>query len=117
MVIDGVRSDGTANTVSISSQQYWGSYSGIGENYIFDQTNIRLREAALTYTLPRSIIDNTFIKGVSVGVTGRNLFFLYRALENFDPEGSFSVSNFAQGVLFYTMPTARSLGFNVSIKF
>ncbi|TFH49772.1 MAG: TonB-dependent receptor, partial [Bacteroidia bacterium] len=117
VVIDGVRTDGTANTVSISSQQYWGSYSGIGENYIFDQTNIRLREAALTYNLPGKIIENTFIKGVSVGVTGRNLFFIYRALENFDPEGSFSVSNFAQGVLFYTMPTARSLGFNVSIKF
>jgi TonB-linked SusC/RagA family outer membrane protein len=117
VIIDGVRADGTANTVSISSQQYWGSYSGIGENYIFDQTNIRLREAALTYTLPRQMIDKTFIKGLSVGITGRNLFFLYRALENFDPEGSFSVSNFAQGVLFYTMPTARSLGFNVSIKF
>ena len=117
VIIDGVRADGTPNTTSISAQQYWSSYSGIGENYIFDQTNIRMREAALTYNLPKSIIENTFIKGLSVGITGRNLFFIYRALENFDPEGSFSVSNYAQGVLFYTMPTTRSLGFNVSIKF
>ncbi len=117
VIIDGVRADGTANTVSISSQQYWGSYSGIGENYIFDQTNIRLREASLNFDLPQRLIEGTFIKGLNVGLTGRNLFFLYRALENFDPEGSFSVSNFAQGVLFYTMPTTRSLGFNVSIKF
>jgi TonB-linked SusC/RagA family outer membrane protein len=117
VVIDGVRANGTANTANITGQQYWGSYSGVGENYIFDQTNIRLREAALNYTLPGKYIENTFIKGLSVGVTGRNLFFLYRALENYDPEGSFSVSNYAQGVLFYTMPTARSIGFNVSIKF
>ncbi len=117
VVIDGVRADGTANTVNITGQQYWGSYTGVGENYVFDQTNIRLREAALNYELPGKFIANSFIKGLSVGVTGRNLFFLYRALENYDPEGSYSVSNYSQGVLFYTMPTARSVGFNVSIKF
>jgi TonB-linked SusC/RagA family outer membrane protein len=117
VVIDGVRADGTQNTVNITGQQYWDSYTGVGENYIFDQTNIRLREASLTYSLPGKYIENTFVKGLSVGVTGRNLFFLYRALENYDPEGSFSVSNYAQGVLYYTMPTARSVGFNVSIKF
>ncbi|MEZ4996869.1 MAG: hypothetical protein R2758_05170 [Bacteroidales bacterium] len=48
-----------------------------------------------------------------MGLTGRNLFLPLQEHENFDPEGSFSVSNFAQGVLFYTMPTTRSLGFNV----
>ncbi|MEZ4996868.1 MAG: hypothetical protein R2758_05165 [Bacteroidales bacterium] len=41
VIIDGVRADSTANTVSISSQQYWGSYSGIGENYIFDRTQYK----------------------------------------------------------------------------
>jgi outer membrane receptor protein involved in Fe transport len=116
VVIDGVRADGTANTVNITGQQYWGSYSGVGENYIFDQTNIRLREASVNFDLGK-YTKETFLKGLSVGVTGRNLFFLYRALENYDPEGSFSVSNYAQGVLYYTMPTARSVGFNVSIKF
>jgi TonB-linked SusC/RagA family outer membrane protein len=117
VVIDGVRTNGTANTVNITGQQYWGSYTGVGENYIFDQTNIRMREVALNFDLPRKLIENSFIKGLSLGVTGRNLFFFYRALENYDPEGSYSVSNYSQGVLFYTMPTARSLGFNVSIKF
>ncbi len=117
VVIDAVRENGTPNNVNINAQQYWGSYAGIGENYIFDQTNVRMREVALTFDVPRKLIDNSFIKGVTVGVTGRNLFFLYRALENFDPEGSYSVSNYSQGVLFYTMPTARSLGFNVNLKF
>jgi TonB-linked SusC/RagA family outer membrane protein len=117
VVINGVHDDGTVNTTSVSAEQYWQSYSNIAENYIFDQTNIRMREITLTYDLPGKLVNNSFLKGVSLGITGRNLFFLYRALDNFDPESSFSVGNYAQGVLFYNMPTTRSIGFNVSLKF
>lgn len=117
IVIDGSTEDGGKNTTNVSAQQYWQSYSSIGENYVFDQTNIRLRELSFVYSLPKHLLQKTFINGASVGVTGRNLFFFYRALDNFDPEGSSSASNFAQGVLFYNMPTTRSLGFNVNVKF
>lgn len=117
VVIDGVHEDGTPNTTNISAEEYWNSYSSIAENYIYKSTNVRLRELSLVYQLPQDMLNNTFIKGASVGVTGRNLFFIYNNLDNFDPEGSFSTGNFAQGVLFYNMPTARSLGFNVNIKF
>ena len=117
IVIDGYKEDGSKNTTNISAQQYWGSYSAIGENYVFDQTNIRLRELSLVYNLPASLIGKTFIKGASLGVTGRNLFFIYRALDNYDPEGSSSASNYSQGVLFYNMPTTRSVGFSVNVKF
>jgi TonB-linked SusC/RagA family outer membrane protein len=124
VVIDGVVNTGTAenpvwtpNTVNITAQQYWGSYSGIGENYIYDQTNIRLREISLSYALPASLINKTFIKGVSLGITGRNLFFFYNAMENFDPETSYSVSNYSQGLMYYTLPTTRSLGLNLRLSF
>jgi TonB-linked SusC/RagA family outer membrane protein len=117
VVIDGVHEDGSVNTTNISAEQYWGSYSSIAENYIYDQTNVRLREVSLVYQLPQNMLTNSFLKGASIGVTGRNLFFIYNSLDNFDPEGSFSTGNFAQGVLFYNLPTARSIGFNVNIKF
>jgi TonB-linked SusC/RagA family outer membrane protein len=124
VVIDGVVNTGTAenpvwtaNSANITAQQYWGSYSGIGENYIYDQTNIRLRELALSYTLPSSLLNKTFIKGLSVGITGRNLLFFYNAMENFDPETSYSVSNYSQGLMYYTLPTTRSLGVNLRISF
>jgi TonB-linked SusC/RagA family outer membrane protein len=117
IVVDGVHEDGTPNTTNISAEQYWSSYSAIAENYVYDQTNVRLRELSLIYALPKNLLNNTFIKEASFGVTGRNIFFLYNKLDNFDPEGSFSTGNFAQGVLFYNLPTARSLGFNVNIKF
>ena len=117
IVIDAYKEDGTKNTTNISAQQYWGSYAAIGENYVFDQTNVRLRELSLVYNLPSGLLGKTFIKGASLGITGRNLFFLYRALDNYDPEGSSSASNFSQGVLFYNMPTTRSVGFSVNVKF
>ena len=123
IVVDGVYNTGppdnpvyAPNTNQITGQQYWGSYSGIASNYVYDQTNIRMRELTVTYSFPSAMLGN-FIKGVSVGLVGRNLFFFSRKIDNFDPESSFSTANTAQGVLFYNLPTTRSLGFNLNVKF
>lgn len=123
IVVDGVIEDknnkGTyfANDKSITAQQYWGSVSGIIENYVYDQTNFRMREVAVTYRLPTKFLENAFIKSASVSLTGRNLFFLYKKIDNFDPESSYSTSNFSQGLLYYNLPTTRSIGVNLNIKF
>ncbi len=124
IVFDGVVNTGTAdapiwtpNTTSITGQQYWGNYAGVPSNYIFDQTNIRLREVGLNYTLPSSMFDNIFIESVNVGVVARNLLFFKNDLGNFDPESSYSTSNFAQGMLYYNLPTLRSFGVNLNVKF
>jgi TonB-linked SusC/RagA family outer membrane protein len=124
LVVDGVVNTGTSenpvyveNTTNVSAEQYFGRVSGIPSRYIWDQTNIRLRELVITYKFPRSMLKDTFIKGASVGLIGRNLFFFTKDLDNFDPESSYSASNFAQGMLFYNVPTARSIGFNINLKF
>ncbi|MCK5136395.1 MAG: SusC/RagA family TonB-linked outer membrane protein [Bacteroidales bacterium] len=109
--------DYQANTLQITGQDYWGAMSGIASNYIYSQTNVRLRELTLVYTIPRSVLGNSFIKGLSVSLVGRNLFFIYKDIENFDPESSYSTSNFAQGMLWYNLPTVRSLGFNLNVTF
>lgn len=105
------------NAVSISAQDYWGSYTNIAANNMISQTNVRLREMSLTYNFPQSIIANTFISQASIGLIGRNLFFIYKDSENFDPESTFSTNNNAQGVLFYNLPTPRTIGFNINVKF
>ncbi|MCL3782311.1 SusC/RagA family TonB-linked outer membrane protein [Prolixibacteraceae bacterium JC049] len=121
VIVDGVvkQEDGsyTKNTTKISAQDYWSSVSGIASEYIFDQTNVRLRELVLAYKLPHSILRKTFIKSASVGLVGRNLFFLYKDIDHVDPEASLGTGNNGQGILSYNMPTARSIGVNVSIKF
>lgn len=124
VIIEGVENGGdsenpvySTNETSISASQYWGNYSSIPENYIFSQTNVRLREASISYRLPKNLLSATPFQEVSIGVIGRNLFFLYKKIDNFDPESSYSTSNFAQGVLYYNLPTTRQYGFNLNVKF
>lgn len=121
ILVDGVieNEDGTfsPNTVTISAQDYWGAASNIGSEYVFDQTNVRLRELSLTYSLPKKFLKDTFIENVSMSAVGRNLLFLYKNVDNFDPESSYSTSNFSQGVLFYALPTTRSIGLTLNINF
>ena len=121
IVVDGVVNTGTAeapvyepNTAQITEQEYWGAMSSIAENHIYDQTNIRLRELSLTY---RFNLKDIFIQNLTLGLVGRNLFFLYKDIDNFDPESSFSTSNFSQGVLWYNLPSTRSFGFTLNVNF
>jgi len=124
IVVDGMVNVGSAeepdyqpNTLQITGQDYWGAMSGIASNYIYSQTNVRLRELTLVYTMPGSVLGSSFVKGFSVGLVGRNLFFIYKDIENFDPESSYSTSNFAQGMLWGNLPTTRSIGFNLNVTF
>ncbi len=121
IVVDGVidNGDGTysPNTTAISAQDYWGAVSTIGSEYVYDQTNVRLREVSLTYSFPKKMLEKTFIRGASLSAVGRNLFFIYKNVDNFDPESSYSTSNFGQGVLFYALPTTRSFGLTLNVNF
>ena len=121
IVVDGVIDDGnggfTQNTINISGQDYWQSVSGIGSEYVYDQTNVRLREVSLTYRVPGKYLEKTFIEGVALSAVGRNLFFIHKEVDNFDPESSYSSNTRSQGVLYYALPTTRSVGFSVNVKF
>jgi TonB-linked SusC/RagA family outer membrane protein len=117
IVVQGVHSDGTPNTTSISAQDYWGAVSGIGSEYVYDQSNARLRELSLTYRFAKKLLEKTFVQNASVSLTGRNLFFLWKKTDNFDPESSYSTNNFSQGVLFYALPTTKSVGLSLNVNF
>lgn len=118
VVIDAVNQEtGEPNAAGITAQQYWGSYSGITENYIYDQTNVRLREFALTYRLPSDMIGHVGLNSASVGLVGRNLFFLYKAADDIDPDASIGTGLSGQGISLNNAPTISSLGLNVNIKF
>jgi hypothetical protein len=78
---------------------------------------VRLREVSLTYSFPKKILEKTFIKGASLSAVGRNLLFIYKNVDNFDPESSYSTSNLGQGVLFYALPTTRSFGLTLNVNF
>lgn len=94
-----------------------GGRSGVTEYYMYDATNVRLREVSLSYTLPKSLIDKTrCLKDARISLVGRNLFFLYKKAP-FDPDAVLSTGNSNQGIDVFGIPTTRSLGVNIKLSF
>ena len=94
-----------------------GGRAGVTEYYMYDATNIRLRELAMSYALPQRLMRRTRVfSGMTVSLVARNLFFIYNAAP-FDPDLVLSTGNDNQGIDVYGMPTVRSFGFNIKLEF
>ncbi|MDL2265350.1 SusC/RagA family TonB-linked outer membrane protein [Parabacteroides sp. OttesenSCG-928-G21] len=94
-----------------------GGRAGVTEYYMYDATNIRLRELSVGYSLPKALVAKTkVLQAVNLSFVGRNLFFFYKKAP-FDPELVLSTGNDNQGIEVYGMPTTRSLGFNIKCEF
>ena len=116
VVVDAINTDTTAkNTKSITGQQYWGAMSGIAENYIYDQTNVRLREFAIGYRF--SNLENFGIASASLQLIGRNLFFLMKNADDIDPENTLGTRIGVEGINSRSLPTTRSVGLNITLNF
>ena len=117
---DGIiESTGEVNDIPIQPIRKWyGVYAGnIAEDWIVDATNIRMREMMLSYNFNRRILARTPFKKISISLTGRNLFFFYRASKDTDPESGFNSSNIGNGFENHALPTTRSLGASVRMEF
>lgn len=117
LVSQGVNvNTGLPNTVELDPTAYWGQfYSNIG-NYIYDTTNVRLRELNLTWTLPDKWFAKTIISGLKLSAVANNVCFLYNKLPGFDPECTYSTGN-GQGIETAALPSTRSFGFNLNVTF
>jgi TonB-linked SusC/RagA family outer membrane protein len=91
--------------------------NSVAESSVFDASYIKLRQLGLTYTFPKKWLENIALDDVNFSVIGRNLAFLYKNVPHIDPETAFSNSNGNQGLEFGQLPSARSISFNVNLKF
>ena len=123
VVGSGVRSDGSGgfvpNDVVVSAKAFnQATYSNsIESSSVFDATYVKLRQVTLGYTLPQKFLKNTPIQSLKFSVVGRNLALLYKKAPHIDPETGFSSANGTQGQEFGQYPSARTIGFNVNLKF
>ena len=119
IVVDGILPDGSrngdgTNEVSVCPQDYFGRNAGINEASIDDASYIKLREVRVGYELPTAWVDRIGFTGGNLSLIGRNLM-LWSRIENIDPETAFDASN-SQGIEFGQFPTARSIGFSLSLR-
>ncbi|HVW62646.1 MAG TPA: SusC/RagA family TonB-linked outer membrane protein [Puia sp.] len=92
-----------------------GGVAGVGSLYTYSATNVRLGEAALSYTLPANIFHDR-IQGITLSVTGRNLFMFYNKAP-FDPESTANTGTYYQGIDYFIQPSLRNVGFGVKVQF
>ncbi len=93
-----------------------GNRNGIKEPYVYSRTNIRLAQLALSYSLDLRSYNNMLVKNATFSIVGQNLFFLYKEAP-FDPELAMNTSRSFQSYHNFSMPTTRTIGFNINVTF
>ncbi len=83
------------------------------EDYVYDATNVRMREISLGYTF-RNLFGQS--KNLTLAFIARNLFFFYKDAP-MDTDVSMGTGNGLQGFDVFNLPTTRSFGLNVKLNF
>lgn len=108
----------TVNGTDVVDAQTWyqtvGSSSNIAQYYTYSATNVRLQEVSFGYTFPKSQLWG--IGDLTLSLVGRNLWMIYNKAP-FDPESVATTGNNYQGIDYFMMPSNRSMGFNVKLRF
>lgn len=116
IMVEGVTESGSKNEEVVSAEKYYHRIYSIAEANVYDASYVKLREVALSYRLPHLWTQKLHLQEASVTLTGRNLWTIYKSVPNIDPESALTTGN-AQGVEAYSLPTTRSFGVNLSVKF
>jgi TonB-linked SusC/RagA family outer membrane protein len=84
--------------------------------FIYDASYVKLRELAVLYTLPKTLLEKTFIANATLSFVGSNLWIIHKNLPHADPEAGLSSGNL-QGFQSGVLPTTRNFGFNLKMNF
>ncbi|MDR2120152.1 MAG: SusC/RagA family TonB-linked outer membrane protein [Tannerella sp.] len=106
-----------------SSNYYTAMYNswGGGGDYVedmYDNSYMKCRELSVGYFVPRLITEKFGCTNMSVSLFGRNLFYVFKNLKNFDAEAS-SISTrwLSSGDLGGTTAATRSVGISLRASF
>jgi len=108
--------DLNGNVSQLSNKKYYsaaGGRNGFTGEYVYDATNIRLAELALSYKFK---LNKFGVKRAKVSLIGNNLFFFYKKAPH-DPNVTGSIGNTLQGVDIFNLPATRSFGLNLNLTF
>ncbi|MFT6842231.1 MAG: hypothetical protein ACJASR_000997, partial [Psychroserpens sp.] len=106
----------TATVAPKDLSTYWGRISGIAEATVKDADYIKFRTFSIGYNFPSKTLEKTFLSSANIAFIGRNLFYIKRSVENIDPETAYNVGN-GQGLEYYGVPSTRSYGLSLNVKF
>jgi len=117
-VVDGiVASTGEKNTYAIDPQTYWDDVrQNAASMFVYDNSYVKCREITLTYSFPSKwLANNKFIKNLDLSFVARNPFMIWKNIPNIDPDSNYSSTG--MGLEYGSLPSRRSYGLNVNLKF
>ena len=91
-------------------------FGGITEMNIHDASWVRLRNVSLGYDLPSSMFDNSFVGGINVQLSARNLW-LSTDYPGVDPETNLTGASNGYGLDYFNMPNTKSYSATVKLTF
>jgi TonB-linked SusC/RagA family outer membrane protein len=119
MVGVGVNANGEANTVRAFVQDYYsvGRSKSLGEQVLYDAGVWKLRQISIGYDFTKFLPQSLFIKGIRLSAIANNVLIIKKWVPNMDPEQfGFSSDNLV-GLESTGLPTTRSIGFNLNVRF
>ena len=119
LIVPGVidNGDGTyrQNDIAVNPESYWKSAADNAPSmFIYDNSYVKCREITFGYTFPEKWLGKS-VKGLSVSFVARNPFIVWKNIPNIDPDSGYNTSGL--GLEYGSLPSRRSYGFNVNVKF
>lgn len=122
----GVTADGKPNSKMVDeSGLYTGNwtFSSAGaeadQQFVYDASYLKLREVSIVYSIQSKAFEKgaTFIKGIDIALTGRNLWIIHKNLPYADPEQGLGSGNSSLGFQGGAYPSIRTIGASLKVKF
>ena len=125
IILKGVTEDGKKNTTRIDESDintgnytFSSAYGEADKEFIYDASYIKLRELAITYSIPTKSLDKfKVLKGIDVSLAGRNLWIIHKNLPYADPEQGQASGNASIGFQNGAYPTIRTVSAILKFKF
>lgn len=107
------------NDKIVSAYEYYSTFlhdmsDGFQPDNLYKNDYIKVREMALSYTLPKKVVKRFNIQNLTLSLTARNLFYLYKTLPNVDAESTLGTNEFKEYSFF---PSVRTYGVAVKLSF
>lgn len=110
--------DGTfrPNDIIVDPENYWMDVCRNAPSmFIYDNSYIKCREITLSYNMPQKWFGKV-INGMSISFVARNPFFVWKNIPNIDPDSNYNNTT-GMGLEYGSLPSRKSFGFNLNMKF
>ncbi len=116
---DGVNEASEVNTAVAQAENYYSVVRGsqLVEPVIYNAGYWKLRQITIGYDFTKFFGDTSPIKGLRLSFVANNVLMLKKWAPNIDPESFSYTSDNVVGLESPSVPTTRSLGFNLNVKF